>query len=120
MLNQHNPDSLTNFKILESKVDVEIFDPPMCCPTGICGPNIDQMLLDVNEMIQGLKDRGYMVERYQMTSHPSKFTENPSVMALIREKQMQALPIIISQGKIIAVGSYPTFDEISEILKEDK
>ena len=30
---------------------VEFFDPPMCCPTGLCGPTLDQTLLDVNEMI---------------------------------------------------------------------
>ena len=31
--------------------DVEFFDPPMCCPTGLCGPTLDQTLLDINEMI---------------------------------------------------------------------
>ena len=35
--------------------DIEIFDPPMCCPTGLCGPTLDQTLLDVSEMILALQ-----------------------------------------------------------------
>ncbi|MCL6429778.1 MAG: arsenic metallochaperone ArsD family protein [Anaerolineae bacterium] len=30
---------------------LEIFDPPLCCPTGLCGPTVDKTLLDVNEMV---------------------------------------------------------------------
>jgi len=35
----------------DRKKVVEFFDPPMCCPSGLCGPTLDQTLLDVNEMI---------------------------------------------------------------------
>ncbi len=45
----------------------------MCCPTGICGPTIDQTLLDVNEMVMTLQSQGIGVVRYQMTSHPNAF-----------------------------------------------
>ena len=43
--------------------DVEFFDPPMCCPTGLCGPTLDQTLLDVNEMISTLQGEDIRVER---------------------------------------------------------
>ncbi len=49
---------------------VELFDPPMCCPTGLCGPALDQTLLSVNEMVISLAAEGVLVARYQMTSHP--------------------------------------------------
>ena len=39
----------------EPGAPVEIFDPPMCCPTGLCGPALGQTLLDVNEMILALQ-----------------------------------------------------------------
>lgn len=84
----------------------------MCCPTGLCGPTLDQVLLDVNEMIQTLQAEGISVERYQMTSHPHKFMSNDEVMRLVREKQMDALPITAVYGKVIKVGTYPTLDEI--------
>jgi hypothetical protein len=99
-------------------VDVEFFDPPMCCPTGLCGPALDQTLLDVNEMIMSLQRENLRVERYQMTSHPNVFLGNAEVIKLVREKEMAALPITVVRGKVIKVGSYPTLDEIRAALNE--
>ena len=96
--------------------DVEIFDPPMCCPTGLCGPTLDETLLDLNEMILSLQAEGIMIERYQMTSHPQAFLSNPEVMRLVREQQMAALPITIVREKVIKVGEYPTLKEIKSKL----
>lgn len=109
-------------QLLKSKlaVDVEIFDPPMCCPTGLCGPTLDQTLLDVNEMILGLQKEGYQVERYQMASHPQAFLSNKQVMRLVQEKQMAALPIVLVRGKIMAEGSYPKLAEVKEKLNGGK
>lgn len=96
--------------------DIEIFDPPMCCPTGLCGPTLDQTLLDVNEMILSLQADGVSIERYQMTSQPQAFLNNPEVMRLVREKQMEALPIVVVWGKVIKVGEYPKLDEVKSAL----
>src|SRR6266545_7497292 len=83
--------------------DVEFFDSPMCCPTGLCGPTLDQTLLDMNEMILALQGDNLRVERYQMTSQPNAFLGNADVMKLVREQQMEALPIIVVRGKVIKV-----------------
>jgi len=112
MLNKQPADIGNKLTMVSTDLDIEIFDPPMCCPTGLCGPTIDQELLDVSEMIHQLQTNGLRVERYQMTTHPGKFTENPQVMGLIREKQMAALPITMVRGKIVAEGYYPKLDEI--------
>lgn len=97
---------------------VEIFDPPMCCPTGLCGPTLDQTLLDVSEMILALKAEQVIIERYQMTSHPHNFLNNTEVMGLVRERQMEALPITVVQGKVIKVGTYPSLAEVTTALKQ--
>ena len=99
-----------------TRPDVEIFDPPMCCPTGLCGPTLDQTLLDVNEMILALQAEGLAVARYQMTSQPQAFTSNPDVMRLVREQQMAALPITVLRGKVVKFGAYPTFAEVRAYL----
>jgi hypothetical protein len=91
---------------------VEFFDPPMCCPTGLCGPTLDQTLLDVNEMILALQAEGLAVARYQMTSQPQAFTSNADVMRLVREQQMAALPITVVRGQVVKIGAYPTLAEI--------
>ncbi|MBZ0315715.1 MAG: arsenite efflux transporter metallochaperone ArsD [Anaerolineae bacterium] len=100
------------------QVEVEVFDPPMCCSTGLCGPTLDQTLMDANEMIQALKEQGVSIERYQMTSHPQKFISSPDVMHLVQEKQMEALPITLVKGRVLKVGSYPTLDEIRSALEK--
>ena len=61
---------------LKNEKLVEIFDPPMCCPTGLCGPVLDQTLLDVSEMIFALQSKGVVVKRYQMASDPNAFLNN--------------------------------------------
>jgi hypothetical protein len=99
-----------------SGADIEFFDPPMCCPTGLCGPTLDQTLLDVNEMILSLQAEKVRVARYQMTSDPQAFLNNPDVMRLVREQQMAALPITVVRGKVIKVGEYPTLTEIKANL----
>ncbi len=91
---------------------VQIFDPPLCCPTGMCGPTVDQTLLDVGEMILALQAENVSVERYQLTSHPHAFLNNPDVMRLVREEQMAALPITLVRGRVVKVGAYPTLEEI--------
>jgi hypothetical protein len=91
---------------------VELFDPPLCCPTGLCGPTLDQTLLDANEMVLALKAGGVGVERYQMASHPHIFLRHPEVMRLVRERGMDAFPITAIAGRVIKVGAYPSREEI--------
>ncbi len=95
---------------------VQIFDPPMCCPTGMCGPTIDQTLLDVNEMILALQAQGIVVARYQMTTHPQAFLNHAEVMKLVRAQQMAALPITVVGGRVIKSGVYPTLAEVQAYL----
>ena len=99
-----------------TQADVEIFDPPMCCPTGLCGPTIDQALLDLNEMVLALQSQGVSVARFQMTSHPHAFLDNAEVMKLVREQQMAALPITVVHGKVIKTQAYPSLDEVKAHL----
>ncbi|MGB8644965.1 MAG: arsenite efflux transporter metallochaperone ArsD [Anaerolineae bacterium] len=99
-----------------TSVPVEIFDPPLCCPTGMCGPTIDPVILDVNEMIVMLENEGIHVARYQMASHAQAFVNNREVFRLIREKQLAALPITVVRGQILQVGAYATLAQVRAAL----
>lgn len=103
---------LNTMPVSTAPADVEFFDPPMCCPTGLCGPTLDQTLLDVNEMILTLQGENLRVERYQMTSNPNAFLGNAEVMKLVREKQLEVLPITVVRGKVIKAAAYPTLGEV--------
>jgi len=109
-------DGVTPTEPKTTKTTVEIYDPPMCCPTGLCGPTLDQMLLDVSDMILTLEEDGIAVERYQMTTNPQKFMTNMEIMRLVREQQMAALPITAVNGQVIKVGAYPTLNEVHTYL----
>jgi hypothetical protein len=109
---------LNTLPISIAPADVEFFDPPMCCPSGLCGPALDQTLLNVNEMVMSLQRENLRVERYQMTSNPNAFLSNAEVMKLVREKEMEALPIVVVRGKVIKAGAYASADEIHAALSE--
>lgn len=98
-------------------IRIELFDPPLCCPTGLCGPTLDQTLLDVNEMVLTLKAEGIGVERYQMSSHPYIFLKHPDVMRLVRERGMAAFPVTVVAGRVIKTGAYPTRRELDDALR---
>jgi len=98
---------------------VEIFDPPMCCSSGLCGPTIDPVLLDVNEMVLKLNSQGVAVLRYLMAQQPQAFLNNAEVYRLVREKELAALPVTTVNGRVIKVGAYPTLAEVQAALNAD-
>jgi hypothetical protein len=100
----------------ETVATVEIFEPPMCCPTGLCGPVQDQTLLDLLETVRSLESNGVKVARYQPGSNPSAFTGNGDVMAAVRARNTAALPITLVNGSVVKSGTYASLDEIQEAL----
>lgn len=95
-----------------------IYDPPMCCSTGVCGPNPDQTLIDFQNTLAELNKLGIEIERYIITQSPEKFKENPQVIKLIQEKQLSVLPITALNGTIVKTGSYPTLEEFQNFINE--
>jgi hypothetical protein len=93
---------------------IVIFDPPMCCSSGVCGPNPDSTLIDFQNLFTNLKKSGVDIERFIITQSPEKFKENPEVIKLIQEQQLKILPITMVDGKIVKTGKYPTEEEINE------
>lgn len=101
---------------IASAIDVEVFDPPLCCPTGLCGPVLDTTLVDLGEAILALQSEGRAVTRHMMTSDPQAFMRNREVYEAIRARQLEALPITVVRGRIVKTGAYPTLDELHAAL----
>lgn len=102
------------------KTKIVIYDPPMCCSTGVCGPNPDQSLIDLQDTLKKVKKLGVEVERCLITQSPHKFRENPAIIKLIQEKQLKALPITTCNEKIVKTGAYPTFEEFEKFISDTK
>ncbi len=105
-------------KTMKSKI--VIYDPPMCCSTGVCGPNPDQTLISLQDTLDKVKEMGVTVERYLITQSPQKFRENPELIKLIQERQLKALPITTYNDKIVKTGAYPTLEEFKKIISNKK
>jgi Arsenical resistance operon protein ArsD len=97
-------------------IDVEVFDPPLCCPTGLCGPVLDTTLLDLGETIVALQAEGHAVTRHMMTTDPQAFMRNREVYEAIKARQLEVLPITVVRGRIVKTGAYPTLDELHAAL----
>ncbi len=96
--------------------DVEIFDPPLCCPTGLCGPTLDETLIDLADAVAALTAEGRSVSRHQMASDPQAFMRNRAVYDLIKTRQLEALPITVVRGEVLRTGSYASIDELRAAL----
>lgn len=96
--------------------DVELFDPPLCCPTGLCGPVLDTTLVDLNESIIALQAEGRTVVRRQMAAEPQAFMKNADVYRLIRERQLEVLPITVVRGRVVKTDEYPSLADLRRAL----
>lgn len=93
---------------------VEIFDPALCCETGVCGPSVDPELTRVATAIFLLKKKEYDIKRYNLGFEPAIFVENKEVNSVLHEKGPDALPVTLVDGKIAKIGAYPTNDELAD------
>lgn len=91
---------------------LDIYDPAMCCSTGVCGPAVDPELIRMSLVVNNLKKSGVHVSRFNLTGEPQAFVENAQVKKLLEEKGPGVLPVIIADGQIVKQGSYPTNDEL--------
>lgn len=92
---------------------LEIFEPALCCATGICGPEPDKALIDLQNVIQILSRAGIDVNRYAINQAAIAFVSNATVKQFIRTNGTDKLPLTLLEGKIIKQGSYPTLEELS-------
>lgn len=94
---------------------LEIFEPAMCCPTGVCGVDVDQALVQFNADLQWLAEQGVAVERYNLSQAPQAFAANPAVIKEM-EAGMERLPILVIDGQIAVTGMYPSRSQLAQKL----
>ncbi|MDR7857361.1 arsenite efflux transporter metallochaperone ArsD [Tissierella sp.] len=95
---------------------MEIFDPAMCCPTGVCGPGVDKNLLRVATLLSRLEKKGITVQRHNLTSDPKAYVDNTKVNKLLLDSGVDILPITIVDGEIVKTKEYPTNEEFVNFL----
>jgi AhpD family alkylhydroperoxidase len=94
---------------------VQVFDPPMCCSTGVCGPEVDPSLVRFAADLEWLRSNGVEVERFNLAQDPKAFVENATVAQAIRGRE-DGLPLLLVDGRIAAQGSYPTREVLGRLV----
>ncbi|QDT53908.1 Arsenical resistance operon trans-acting repressor ArsD [Caulifigura coniformis] len=87
---------------------IQVFDKPMCCSTGVCGPRVDPVLPKFAADLDWLKSQGHTVERYNLAQQPQEFLKYPEVHKLIGVRGVECLPIVMVDGKIVSRRGYPS------------
>lgn len=95
---------------------IVIYEPAMCCPTGICGPSVDPELLRISTVINNLKSNGIQIERHNLAGDPQAFVDNREINELLNEKGVEILPVTTVNGRIVKSKAYPTNTEFSRLL----
>ncbi len=94
---------------------LEVFDPPMCCSTGVCGPSVDPVLVRFAADCQWLAGQGVPVARHNLAQEPQAYAENELVKAALEKYGSECLPVVIWNGSIVSRGRYPARDELAKL-----
>lgn len=93
---------------------IEVFDPPLCCSTGVCGADIDQALVNFAADVEWAKQRGAHIERFNLAQQPQAFADNRAVRILLEKSGQDGLPLILMDGREVLAGRYPSRDELAD------
>ena len=91
---------------------IEVFDPALCCNSGVCGTDVDQTLVTFSADVDWLKQQGGAISRYNLSQQPMVFVENPVVHAFLERSGEKGLPLVLVDGEITLAGRYPSRDEL--------
>lgn len=95
---------------------IDIFDPAMCCSTGVCGPSVDKDLMRVAIVVSSLKEQGIDISRHNLSSEPQDFVSNKIISEILQTEGADVLPVTLADGEIVKTREYPTNGELSKWL----
>ena len=92
---------------------IQVFDPALCCSTGVCGVEVDQQLVTFAADIKWLEQQGTKVERFNLAQQPLAFAENPVAKGFLERSGQEGLPLILVNGEVALAGRYPRRAELA-------
>ena len=92
---------------------IEVFDPPMCCSTGVCGPSVDPLLAAFAADVEWLTAQGVTIARHNLSQNPQPFVSNTRVLDLMQREGTSCLPIVLVNGEEVGHRAYPRREELA-------
>ncbi|RCS48227.1 arsenical resistance operon transcriptional repressor ArsD [Bremerella cremea] len=93
---------------------VQVFDKPMCCSTGVCGPQVDPVLPQFAADLDWLKSQGHQVDRFNLAQQPEAFAQNADVQQILAAQGVECLPLVMIDGQQVSAGEYPSREKLTE------
>lgn len=93
-----------------------VYDPAMCCATGICGAEIDQKLVAFAADLDWLKSEGIEVRRINLSTEPELFAENEQVKTILQNAGVEGLPVILANNEMQSTGQYPDRVKLAQMV----
>jgi arsenite-transporting ATPase len=87
---------------------IRVFEPALCCNTGVCGPELDQSLVDFTADLNHLHGLGVDIERHNLANDPMSFASDESARAFLHVAGSDGLPLTLVDGVTVMTGTYPT------------
>jgi hypothetical protein len=91
---------------------LEVFDPALCCATGVCGPTSDPDLTRFAGDLARLRRQGVTIERHNLAQEPGAFADHATVRAELEKVGVACLPVVLADGRVLATGRYPARAEL--------
>lgn len=92
---------------------IQVFDPAMCCNTGVCGADVDQQLVNFAADVDWAKQNGAVIERFNLAQQPLVFAQNAQVKSFLERSGQEALPLVLVDGEVALAGRYPNRNELA-------
>jgi hypothetical protein len=92
---------------------IQVFDPALCCSTGVCGVEADQQLVSFAADVQWLQQQGGKIERFNLAQQPMAFAENAVVKGFLERSGQDGLPLVLVNGDVALAGRYPRRAELA-------
>ncbi|WP_416173148.1 arsenic metallochaperone ArsD family protein [Cryobacterium sp. 10C3] len=71
---------------------IRIYEPALCCESGVCGTDTDASLVTVTADVRRLKDLGADIERHNLATDPTAFTTDETVRGFMHTVGSKGLP----------------------------
>lgn len=98
---------------------ITVYDSPMCCTTGVCGPSVDPKLAEFAGDLDWLKSQGVTVERFNLAQEPERFIQNSAVKEILDRSGDEELPAILAEETLVSSGRFPDRNELAEMAGVD-
>ena len=95
---------------------MKIYEPAMCCSTGVCGVSPDEELMRVSTVVEKLLKNGADIKRYNLSNAPQEFVDNKKINDILNEQGENELPIILVDEQVVITGRYTSNEEFSKYL----